>query len=88
MPELEYAIVRAGEALRLRIVQRGELYELPLEVALDGPAGRVRRVRFDLPAVREQEADLGPADGAESVVLDPERRLLLRLRELPPPRVP
>lgn len=88
VPELEYAIVRAGEALRLRIVQRGELYELPLEVALDGPAGRVRRVRFDLPAVREHEADLGPADGAESVVLDPERELLLRLRELPPPRVP
>jgi len=85
VPELEYAVVRAGEALRLRVVQRGELYDLPLEVALDGPAGRVRIVRVELPAVREQELDLGPAEGAESVVLDPERKLLLRLREVGAP---
>lgn len=85
VPELEYAVVRAGEGLRLRVVQRGELYDLPLEVALDGPAGRLRVVRVDLLAVREQEVDLGSAEGAESAVLDPERKLLLRLREVGAP---
>lgn len=79
VPELEYEVVHDAGAVRVRFRQIGELYDLPLEIALDGPGGR-RVERIDLPARPEVEVGFALDGGVDAVVLDPDRKLLLRTR--------
>jgi len=83
VPELELEVRREAGALRVQLRQTGELYDLPLEIALDGPAGR-RVERIDLPARPEVEIGFALDGGVDDVVLDPARRLLLRVRPAAP----
>lgn len=79
VPEIEYEVLRGAGSVRVRLRQSGELYDLPLEIALDGPKGR-RVERIDLPARPEVEVGFALDGGVDAVVLDPNRKLLLRTR--------
>jgi hypothetical protein len=73
-PDIQ-AFVEGG---RLRLVQAGPVFNLPLEVELATPSGPVRRT-VALNA-RQEVIDITDMGAVSAVRLDPERRLLMRRR--------
>lgn len=73
--------------VQLRVIQRGEVYQLPLDIAVfAGSRRRDHRVRLER---AEQQFVLESPGDPTSVVLDPNRRLLVWREEFgPPPHEP
>ncbi len=84
-PILDSRLEAAGDATRIVITQAGELYDLPLELAITMNDGRSEHRTIDL---RDREESLDVSGKVKAVELDPRRTLLLWRPEYGPRPAP